>query len=182
MKLASDSTLQRFMGNSWLGAVLAVLELVLGFAMMSFPFLLGAAAVWVTGFMLVFIACVHAWHVFTRKGQRLWSLLSAIIYAIVGIVMLLLPVISMIVLTFVLGVALLVGGVLRLFVAISLRNDMGSAWRFFNAIVSLILGAMVLWNWPESSVWLLGTIIAIEMIFSGWALLFLSLSPTEQKV
>ena len=84
MKIASDSSLQRFMGNSWLGAILALLELVLGFAMLSFPFILGTAAVWVAGFMLVFLACVHAWHVITRKGHRIWSLLSAVLYCAIG--------------------------------------------------------------------------------------------------
>ncbi len=181
MKIASDSSLQRFMGNSWLGAILALLELVLGFAMLSFPFILGTAAVWVAGFMLVFLACVHAWHVITRKGHRIWSLLSAVLYAIVGISMLLLPVASLVIITLALGIALLVGGVLRLIIAIAMRKEMGSAWRFFNGVISLILGVMVLWNWPESSVWLVGTIIAVEMIFSGWALLFLSLSPPEQN-
>ena len=59
MSAVNDSPMQRIISNAWLGAILAVLELVLGFAMLSFPFLLGTAAVWVTGFMLVFIACVN---------------------------------------------------------------------------------------------------------------------------
>lgn len=181
MSAVNNASMQRIISNAWLGAILAVLELVLGFAMLSFPFLLGTAAVWVMGFMLVFIACVNAWHVFTRKGHRLWSLLSAILYGVVGLVLLLMPVASMVLLTLVIGLALVVGGVLRLVIAISMRAQEGSAWRFFNAVVSLILGGMVLWSWPASSVWLIGTIIAIEMIFSGWSLLFLSLSPSGNK-
>lgn len=181
MSAVNDSPMQRIISNAWLGAILAVLELVLGFAMLSFPFLLGTAAVWVTGFMLVFIACVNVWHVITRKGHRWWSLLSAVLYGIVGLVLLLMPVASMVLLTLIIGLALVIGGILRFVIAITMRTQEGSAWRFFNAIVSLVLGGMVLWSWPASSVWLIGTIIAIEMIFSGWSLLFLSLSPTGNK-
>lgn len=165
------------MGNSWLSAILAVLELVLGFVMLSFPMLLGTAAIWVAGVALVVIGLVHLWHVLTRAGQRIWSLVSGFIYSIAGIAMVVLPIASLSVITLVLGMALLVGGVLRLMVAISMRKEQGSAWRFFNAFVSVILGGMVVWSWPESSLWFVGTIIAVEMIFSGWSLLFLSLVP-----
>lgn len=165
------------MGNSWLSAILAVLELVLGFVMLSFPMLLGTAAIWVAGVALVVIGLVHLWHVLTRAGQRIWSLVSGFIYSIAGIAMVVLPIASLSVITLVLGMALLVGGVMRLMVAITMRKEQGSAWRFFNAFVSVILGGMVVWSWPESSLWFVGTIIAVEMIFSGWSLLFLSLVP-----
>lgn len=165
------------MGNSWLSAILAVLELVLGFAMLSFPMLLGTAAVWVAGVALVIIGIVHLWHVLTRAGERIWSLISGFIYSLAGISMVVVPIASLSVITLVLGMALLVGGLLRLVVAISMRKEQGSAWRFFNAGVSIILGGMVVWSWPESSLWFVGTIIAVEMIFSGWSLLFLALVP-----
>lgn len=175
--MSADITANRVMGNSWLSAILAVLELVLGFVMLSFPMLLGTAAIWVAGVALVVIGLVHLWHVLTRAGQRIWSLVSGFIYSIAGIAMVVLPIASLSVITLVLGMALLVGGVLRLMVAISMRKEQGSAWRFFNAFVSVILGGMVVWSWPESSLWFVGTIIAVEMIFSGWSLLFLSLVP-----
>ena len=64
-------------------------------------------------------------------------------------------------------------------VAITLWADNGRFWRILNALVSLVLGVMIVWGWPESSVWLIGTLIAVEMIFSGWTLMFLALSRRE---
>lgn len=167
----------QWMGSPWLAALLAVLELVLGFAMLSFPYLLGASAVWVAGFVFVIMGLLHLIHVFTRAGERLWSLISAVVFLVLGAMLLLLPVASMVAMTLVIGVALLCGGVLRLILAFSLMRRNGSAWRFFNAAISLVLGGLVLWTWPESSFWLIGTVIAVEMIFSGWSLLFLALTP-----
>lgn len=83
--------------------------------------------------------------------------------------------------TLVIGIALLTGGVLRLLVAFSMFREVGSAWRFFNAFISIVLGGMVLWTWPASSLWFIGTVIAVEMIFSGWSLLFLALTPQQSR-
>lgn len=179
MSTTSTTTIKP-VSNHWLGAILAMAELILGFLMLSFPLLLGAAAVWVCGVALVIIGLVHLWHVFTMAGKRVWSLVSGIIYLILGSAMVVLPVASLMYITLVLGLCLLIGGVMRLLVAISMHKESGAVWRYFNAFVSMILGAMVVWGWPDSSLWLVGTIIAIEMIFSGWSLLFISLAPTEK--
>lgn len=179
--MSADCCMKRWVGNAWLAAILAMLELILGFVMLSFPLLLGAAGVWVAGVAFLVIGIVHLWNSIIRAGHRIWNLISGVLYIVAGLVMVMFPFISLSIITLVIGLALLVGGILRLIVAVTLCREMGSAWRFFNAFVSLILGAMVVWSWPASSLWLLGTIIAIEMIFSGWSLLFISLTPKEKS-
>ena len=148
----------------------------MGFAMLSFPYLLGASAVWVGGFVCVVVGILHFIHVFTRSGNRGWNLLSALLFLVIGATLLMQTAESMVAITLVIGCALLAGGIMRFIVAFSMRRVAGNAWRFYNAIISLLLGGMVLWTWPESSLWLIGTVIAVEMIFSGWALLFLVFS------
>ncbi len=181
--MIADNNVGKYIGSPWLVAFLAVLELIVGFAMLSFPYLLGTSAVWVAGFVFVVVGFMHLLHVFTRAGERLWSALSALVFLVLGVMLLLQPVASMVVITLAIGVALLAGGILRLIVAFSLRKGGGIVWRFFNACVSCLLGGLVLWTWPESSLWLIGTAIAVEMVFSGWSLLFLVLtSPAEKKV
>lgn len=172
----------RVASSSWLVALLAIAELILGFVLLSFPYILGASAVWVAGFVLLAVALMRLIQVFTRRGFRLWNLLAALIYCCLGLAFIMRTGVSLSAITLAIGIALLVGGVLRLGVAFSLRGEQGSAWRFFNALVSIVLGAVVTWGWPDSSYWLLGTIIAVEMIFSGWTLLFLALAPRRQEV
>lgn len=179
--MSTETRWGRMLGSPWLAGALAVLELVLGFALLSFPYLLGASAVWVTGFVLLAAGLLHLVHVFTQAGNRWWSLLSAVLFLALGCILLFFPVASMSLLTLFIGVALLAGGIIRLLVAIAMRREPGNAWRVFNAIISIILGGMVLWSWPESSLWLIGTIIAVEMIFSGWALLFMVLTPDVRR-
>ncbi len=173
----ASSVVCRTFSSPWWVALLALLELVLGFVLLSFPALLGASAIWVAGFVLIAVALLRLIEVFTVPGKRLWNVLAFALYLALGLIMIFWTGFSMEALTLAIGLALLLGGALRLGVAISLTRQPGSAWRYFNAIVSLILGAMVCWGWPESSLWLIGTLIAVEMIFSGWTLLFLALAP-----
>ncbi len=172
-----NTLIHRTFSSPWWVALLALLELVLGFVLLSFPALLGASAIWVAGFVLMAVALLRLVEVFTVPGKRLWNLLAFCVYLVLGILMVIWTDFSLEAWTLAIGLALLIGGALRLGVAVSLTRQPGSAWRYFNAIVSLILGAMVCWGWPESSLWLIGTLIAVEMIFSGWTLLFLALAP-----
>ena len=162
--------------NPWVTGLLAMAELVLGFLLLGYPFVLGASAVWVCGFVLFVAGAVRLVQCVLRPGQRLWNLLAAVFYLAVGVLMVQMPVYSLEIGTLGIGIALLTAGILRLLMAAVLRGG-GTAWRVFNGLVSLILGIMVVWGWPSSSLWLLGSLIAIEMIFSGWTLLFLALAP-----
>ncbi len=173
----ASSLVYRTFSSPWWVAILALLELVLGFVLLSFPALLGASAIWVAGFVLVAVALLRLIEVFTVPGKRIWNLLAFCVYLVLGLLMIFWTGFSLEAWTLAIGLALLIGGVIRFAVAVSLTRQPGSAWRYFNAVVSIILGAMVCWGWPESSLWLIGTLIAVEMIFSGWTLLFLALAP-----
>lgn len=159
-------------------SAMAIAELFLGFILLSFPFLLGASAVWVGGFVLMVAGVLRLVQVL-RRGNRLWNLLAGLVYLVLGWAMISMTVPSLEIWTLVMGLALLIGGIIRFVVAITMRRTPGSPWRFFNAVISVILGAMVCWGWPESSLWFIGTLIAVEMIFSGWTLLFIALSSRD---
>lgn len=181
MSTALKEKATSLMASPWLAGGLAVLELALGFLLLGFPFLLGTSAVWVGGFVLVVLGIMRVAQGFIYAYNRWWNFLAGALFLILGVLMIALPVLSLQVFTLVIGCALLSSGILRLLFAISLRRESGSGWRFFNGLVSLILGGMVLWQWPASSLWLIGTLIAIEMIFSGWTLLFLALTPVRRS-
>ena len=48
-------------------------------------------------------------------------------------------------------------------------------------IITLILGLMVIFGWPESTAWFIGTLIAVELIFSGWTLLLYAFSGNSAR-
>lgn len=165
------------LARPWVAGILAVLELVLGFILLSFPFLLGVSAVWVGGFVLAVAGIIRLVQAIARSEDRWWNLLAALLYLLVGIFTVLMPLLSLDWWTLLIGCAILSAGIMRAGVAVTMWKEPGRFWRCFNAIISLILGVMIIWSWPESSAWLIGTLIAVEMIFSGWTLMFLALAP-----
>ena len=169
----------RFLTRPWVAGILAALELVLGFILLSFPFLLGLSAVWVGGFVLGIAGIIRLVQGIAQRVNRWWNLLAAVLYLAVGVFTVLMPVLSMEWWTLFIGACLLTAGIMRMGVAIGMWRAPGCFWRCLNALVSLVLGVMIIWGWPESSVWLIGTLIAVEMIFSGWTLMFLALAPRE---
>ena len=57
-----------------------------------------------------------------------------------------------------------------------LRPRHGAGWLLVDGIVTLILAIMIWRSWPASSVWVIGTLVGISMIFSGFSRLMLSLA------
>lgn len=156
--------------------IIAVLELIFGFILLGFPYLLGASAIWITGFVLIVAGVLRLLQLF-RAGNRWWNLLAGIVYLLLGWSMMEYTEASLIFWTYVIALALILGGVFRFVLACFMEDKSGRAWRFINAIVSIVLGVLIAYGWPESSIWFIGTLIAVEMIFSGWTLLFLAIAP-----
>jgi uncharacterized membrane protein HdeD (DUF308 family) len=42
-------------------------------------------------------------------------------------------------------------------------------------VVDLILGVLILNRWPESSLWVIGLFIGIDLIINGWSWIALAL-------
>jgi uncharacterized membrane protein HdeD (DUF308 family) len=56
------------------------------------------------------------------------------------------------------------------------RHAGGSGWLLMDGIVTLILGLLVWRQWPSSSLWVIGTLVGISMIFTGTTRLMISLA------
>jgi uncharacterized membrane protein HdeD (DUF308 family) len=52
----------------------------------------------------------------------------------------------------------------------------GWPWHVLNGLITLILGVLVLAQWPVSGLWVIGMFVGIELIFYGGAWVALSLS------
>ena len=48
-------------------------------------------------------------------------------------------------------------------------------WLFLNGAITLLLGVMIYNQWPESGLWVLGVFMGIDIMFTGWTWIMLSL-------
>ena len=79
-------------------------------------------------------------------------------------------------LTLVLGTFFVIEGISKTAAAIELKPLKGWGWAMFDGIVGILLGILVLVFLPGASVWLIGLLLGIKLIFAGWDLIFLSMA------
>ena len=82
----------------------------------------------------------------------------------------------MVSLTLVLAVFLVLEGIVEIALYFGLRGVRHSGWVLLDGIITLILGILIWRQWPSSSVWVIGTLIGISLIFSGISRVMLSLA------
>jgi uncharacterized membrane protein HdeD (DUF308 family) len=108
----------------------------------------------------------YAWR--TRKDNgAFWRFVISLAYLVAGIYVLANLGIGMAALALAFGVMMLVRGVMLLMLTYDLRRTHVWGWYLFDAVVSLILGGLVLAAWPAGSIIYLGLWFGIGLIFNG---------------
>ena len=111
-----------------------------------------------------------------------WSLVSAIVGIVAGVLLLGWPLQGTLSLTSVLIAFLLVEGAVSIFYALEHRTALSGRWGWMLAsgVVDLVLGVILLAGLPGTAVWGLGLLIGINMLFGGWALIVMALSAGSE--
>jgi uncharacterized membrane protein HdeD (DUF308 family) len=109
-------------------------------------------------------------------GGVIWELLVGAVYLFTGVYLLLHPLEALIALTLILAIYLFCEGIIEVILFFQLRPRHGVTWLLVDAIITLILAVMIWRSWPASTVWVIGTLVGISMIFSGVSRLMLSLA------
>jgi uncharacterized membrane protein HdeD (DUF308 family) len=168
------ASLRRFW---WLFFFLGLASIIVGFVAISAAFVATMASIFVFGILLLVAGVtevIHAILVRNLKGFAL-HLLAAALYLFVGLFMLEDPIRAAEVITLVLAACFLVGGILRLVFSIAVQFP-SWGWVMLNGIVDLILGCLIWAGLPESSLWVIGMFVGIDLLFHGWSWVILALS------
>jgi uncharacterized membrane protein HdeD (DUF308 family) len=164
----------------WLLA-LGILLIVLGTVGLWMSFAMTLATVMMFGALLVVGGMFQFLNAFQLKGWKsvLWHALIALLYIAAGIVIFTDPVFASLGLTMALAWILIAVGVMRMVMAFQLRPASGWVWPLVSGLISILLGAMILAQWPASGFWIIGLFVAIEMIFNGWSSVFVALAARK---
>ena len=101
-------------------------------------------------------------------------LVAAILFGVIGLLLVTRPLISAEALTFVMALFFLISGLFQLVGALFVFLP-GWGWQAVDGIITIILGAMVLAQWPASGLWVIGLFIGIDLLFYGFAWIALAL-------
>jgi uncharacterized membrane protein HdeD (DUF308 family) len=150
---------------------LGILLIIAGLLAIAVPFFAGVAASVYFGCLVLFAGVAHLVYAWSQRkaGAILWQILIGIVYLVAAFYMLALPVAGVVALTLVLAFYIAVEGLFELVVFSLLRRLPGSAWFLVDGVVSLLVASLILFHWPSSSLWAVGTLVGVSMLFSGIA-------------
>lgn len=165
------------LGSTW-SIVLGVLFVVAGVFAIAEPFLAAVVLNTFIGWLLIFVGIVHIMAAFQgHTGTSVaWKVLIGAAYIFFGGYLLFHPVIGVTSLTLLLAILFLVEGTFSAILWWKTRSADGSSWILLDAIVTILLGGMIYYHWPSSSIWAIGTLVGVSMIMSGTSRIMLSLA------
>jgi len=106
-----------------------------------------------------------------------WSLLTAVLAILLGLILILRPIAGVLTLTIWLIVFFIVEGIAAIFLAIEHRRHLPSwGWVLLSGLVDLVLAYLIWEGWPSSAGWAIGLLVGINMVFVGLSLVMTALA------
>ena len=152
----------------WIVA-LGVVYAIAGFIALGSVLMATVATVYVVGIMMVvsgIAEVVNSTQMKTWGKFLLWALLG-FLYIIAGFVTFENPLLAAALLTLMLGCALTISGVMRIILGFSMKRGMPWIWVVLSGVVTFLLGMIILSHWPVSSLYILGLLLGIDLVFAG---------------
>lgn len=110
-----------------------------------------------------------------RWSGFLVQLLIGILYFVAGLTIAELPGQSTVLITLFLASLFIIGGIFRSVAALVIRFPHWG-WSLLNGVVTFVLGVIIYRHFAEASLWLIGTLVGIDMLLHGWSWIMLALA------
>ncbi len=160
----------------WL-LILGILFIILGFIGLGRLFALTLASAFFFGILIIIGGVAQFVGALKCKGWKgvAFHVLIAVLYVVGGVFVLQYPIAASVMLTWVLAAVLIFAGILRIVMAIQMRSAGPWVVPLLGGVISIILGGMILAQWPLSGLFVIGLFVAIELIVNGWSYIFIAL-------
>jgi uncharacterized membrane protein HdeD (DUF308 family) len=159
-----------------------IVMLVLGLLAIAVPEVASLAITILIGW-LFFIGGIFRTLSVLRHRQMpgfVWSLLTAVLAIVLGLILLLRPIAGVLTLTLALVVFFVVEGVAAILLAIEHRRHLASwGWVLLSGLVDLLLAFLIWDGWPSSAGWAIGLLVGINMVFVGVSLIMTALAARK---
>jgi uncharacterized membrane protein HdeD (DUF308 family) len=151
--------------------------MIVGFVALSSAVVSTLASVLVFGILLMVGGVVQIVNAFMARSWKgfFGHLFVGLLHFVVGEILFEHPQVAAEALTLLLAAAFLVGGAIQLVHGL-MESFPGRGWVLLSGFITLLLGISIWRQWPESSLWIIGVLIGIDLVFSGWSWVMLGLT------
>ena len=152
-----------------------VILIILGILALGSPLVAGLSITLMVGILLMIGGVGQCFVAFKAGafGKGLFMFVMGLLMVLAGLYMVAMPGEGLMSLTIYLAIYLVVTGMIEVIAAFQARPEDGWGWLLFSAIMTLILGIMLWRQFPLSGVWAIGVLFGVQMITSGWSLVFI---------
>ena len=165
----------------WLCILLGIFMIVAGFLVLGDVVFFTLISTLFIGWMAIFTGAFEIIHAFWTKGWGgfAWQVLLGILYIAVGVVIMNQPVTSALILTYVLGLLLLISGVVRVLLGFSHWKEAG--WiMLLSGLFGILAGLVILTGFPMTGLWVLGFLLGVDLISHGLGWLTYAWQPAAR--
>lgn len=160
-----------------------IVLLILGILAIVVPPIATIAVAVLIGWLLLMSGVVGLIATFrTRNAPGFWwSLISAVLGIVAGIVLLGWPLSGALSLTMILTVFLVLEGVVSILYALEHKRELSGRWgvMLFSGIVDLILAGIIFAGLPGTAAWAIGLLVGVNLVFGGSALIAMALHARD---
>ena len=112
-----------------------------------------------------------------------WSLISAALAVLAGLLLLARPIQAVLTLTIVLGAYFLAEGVTTIMYALEHRRELSGRWSWLliSGLVDIAISFMVITGLPSSAEWAIGVLVGINLLFGGASLIGMALAARKNN-
>jgi uncharacterized membrane protein HdeD (DUF308 family) len=146
-----------------------MLLVILGFAALFFSLIATIATVTLNGVLFLIAGAAEIGiGMHSRSWGRffLW-VIGGLLYLAVGVICIVNPLLATVVLTLMLGAGLIAAGLVRVYLATQLPPGQPRLMVFLAAAVTILIGLIIVNHWPADSVYVLGTLLGVDLLFHG---------------
>jgi uncharacterized membrane protein HdeD (DUF308 family) len=159
------------------------LLIVLGAAASVFTLAASVATVTLNG---IFFIVAGAAEIGLGAHAQSWArfflwVIGGALYLAIGVICILNPIFVLPLLTLALGAGLIAAGLVRGYLAFELPAENPRALVLLAAAVTLLLGLIIVMRWPSDSVYVLGILLGVDLLFhgAGWVTFGFGLRPAR---
>ena len=161
----------------WLLA-LGILWIILGTLAIIMPFAATLAVEMVFGVLFLIGGVAQLIQAFKAKGWggAAFQVVSGLLALALGVILLLFPLQGVFTLTILLAAFFVAQGIVKIISAFRERPSSGWGWLLFSGLLGLVVGIIIWAGLPGTAIWVLGLLVGIELIFSGWAMVMIAMA------
>lgn len=163
---------------SWVSFALAILLIVLGILAILLPIESSIGVVVVIAWLLMIGGILHLVDVFRGAWMwhKVWTIAVSIAFFLTGLFLRLNLGIGLVAFTLALIAFFLAQGIIHIAVYFKTRNSGASGYLLLHGIVDVILALMIWRHWPSGALWVIGTLVGINLIFTGTTRLMVAIA------